>query len=64
MPWLVIAFLLVLWIVGLLTSTSLGGGIHVLLVFAILILLRRVVQGPAVALQKRGDGIHHSRRKP
>ena len=37
--------LLVLWALGLVTSTTLGGLIHVLLVIAIVVLLVRVIQG-------------------
>jgi hypothetical protein len=41
----VIVILLVLWALGMLTSYSLGGFIHVLLVLAIIVLLVRVIQG-------------------
>jgi len=37
--------LLVLWLLGLVTSYTLGGFIHVLLVLAIVSILIRVVQG-------------------
>lgn len=37
--------LLVLWLLGLVTSTTVGGFIHVLLVLAIIIVLIRVIQG-------------------
>jgi hypothetical protein len=37
--------LIVLWLVGLVTSTTMGGFIHVLLVIAIIIILMRVIQG-------------------
>lgn len=37
--------LLVLWLLGLVTSYTLGGFIHVLLVLAIIMVLIRVVQG-------------------
>lgn len=37
--------LVVLWILGLVTSYTLGGFIHVLLVLAIITLLIRVIQG-------------------
>jgi hypothetical protein len=39
------AVLVVLWLLGLLTSTSLGGFIHVLLVIAVIVILLRLVQG-------------------
>ena len=37
--------LLVLWALGLVTSTTVGGFIHVLLVVAIILVLLRVIQG-------------------
>lgn len=37
--------LLVLWVLGLVSSYTLGGFIHVLLVVAIIIVLVRVIQG-------------------
>ncbi len=37
--------LLLLWAVGLLTSVTMGGLVHVLLVAAIVVVLIRVIQG-------------------
>lgn len=37
--------LLVLWVLGLVSSTTIGGFIHVLLVLAIVVVLIRVIQG-------------------
>lgn len=37
--------LLILWLLGLVTATTLGGFIHVLLVVAIVMVLLRVIQG-------------------
>ena len=37
--------LLILWALGLITSYSMGGFIHILLVVAIVIILVRVIQG-------------------
>lgn len=37
--------LLVLWVLGLVSSYTLGGFIHLLLVLAIIVILVRVVQG-------------------
>jgi hypothetical protein len=37
--------LLILWVLGLVTSYTLGGFIHILLVLAIIVILVRVVQG-------------------
>ena len=40
--------LLVLWALGLVTSTTLGGIIHILLVVAIIMILVRLIQGRRV----------------
>ena len=40
--------LLVLWLVGMVSSTTIGGFIHVLLVVAIVIVLLRVISGRRV----------------
>jgi hypothetical protein len=37
--------LIVLWLLGLVSSYTLGGFIHVLLVIAIVVILLRVIQG-------------------
>lgn len=37
--------LLILWLLGLVTATTMGGFIHILLVVAIVIVLLRVIQG-------------------
>ena len=39
------AILIVLWLLGLVTSYTLGGFVHVLLVIAIVIVLIRILQG-------------------
>lgn len=40
--------LVVLWLLGLVTSTTMGGLIHALLVIAIVVILIRVIQGRRV----------------
>jgi len=40
-----IIVLVVLWLLGLVTSYTLGGFIHILLVVAIIIILLRIIQG-------------------
>jgi hypothetical protein len=45
MLWTICLILLVLWALGMITSVSMGGFIHILLVVAIVILLFRVIQG-------------------
>jgi hypothetical protein len=42
------AILIILWVLGLITSFTLGGFIHVLLVIAIIVVLVRVIQGRRV----------------
>jgi Family of unknown function (DUF5670) len=37
--------LLILWLLGLVTSYTIGGFIHILLVLAIIVILIRVIQG-------------------
>lgn len=37
--------LLVLWVLGLVTSTTMGGFIHVLLVIAVVMVLLRLISG-------------------
>jgi hypothetical protein len=45
MLWTIFVILLVLWLLGMVTSTTLGGFIHVLLVIAIVVVIIRVIQG-------------------
>jgi hypothetical protein len=45
MLWTILVILLVLWLLGLVTSYTLGGFIHILLVIAIVVVLIRVIQG-------------------
>ncbi len=40
--------LIILWILGLVSATTLGGFIHVLLVVAVIVILIRVIQGRKV----------------
>jgi hypothetical protein len=40
--------LLILWLLGLVTSVTMGGFIHVLLVIAIVVVLLRVISGRKV----------------
>jgi hypothetical protein len=45
MLWTIFVVLLVLWLLGMATSTTLGGFIHILLLLAIASVLIRLVQG-------------------
>ena len=48
MLWTIFIVLLVLWALGMVTSTTLGGFIHLLLLIAIVVVLIRVIQGRRV----------------
>ena len=48
MLWTIAVLLLVLWALGLVSSYTLGGFIHLLLVAAIVIVLVRLIQGRTV----------------
>jgi hypothetical protein len=41
----IVILLLILWVLGLVTSYTMGGVIHILLVIAIVMVLLRVIQG-------------------
>ena len=45
MLWTIFVILLILWAIGMVTSTTLGGFIHLLLIVAIAVVLIRVIQG-------------------
>lgn len=45
MLWTIFVILLVLWLLGMVSSYTLGGFIHLLLVLAIAVVLIRVIQG-------------------
>jgi len=45
MLWTIAMILVVLWLLGFVTSYTMGGLIHILLVVAIVLVLVRVIQG-------------------
>lgn len=45
MLWTLCAVLIVLWLLGIVTSYTMGGLIHILLVIAVIVVLIRVIQG-------------------
>jgi hypothetical protein len=45
MLWTIFVILLILWALGLMTSHTMGGFIHILLVIAIVVVLIQVIQG-------------------
>jgi len=45
MLWTIALVLLVLWALGLVSSYTMGGFIHILLVVAVVVVLVRIIQG-------------------
>jgi hypothetical protein len=45
MLWTIFVILLVLWLLGLVSSYTLGGYIHLLLILALVVVVIRVIQG-------------------
>jgi uncharacterized protein DUF5670 len=45
MLWTIFVILLVLWLLGMVSSYTLGGFIHILLVIAIAVVLIQIIQG-------------------
>ena len=45
MLWTIFVVLVILWLLGVVTSYTLGGFIHLLLVLAVAVMLIRVIQG-------------------
>ena len=49
MLWTLFVVLVILWLLGVVSSYTLGGYIHILLVIAVVVVLLRVIQGRRVA---------------
>lgn len=45
MLWTICMILIVLWLLGMVTSYTMGGLIHILLVVAVIVVLVRIIQG-------------------
>ena len=45
MLWTIATILLILWLLGMVSSYTLGGFIHILLVLAVIAVLVRIIQG-------------------
>jgi asparagine N-glycosylation enzyme membrane subunit Stt3 len=43
--WTIAIILVILWLLGMVSSYTLGGFVHILLVLAIIVVLIRVIQG-------------------
>jgi asparagine N-glycosylation enzyme membrane subunit Stt3 len=48
MLWTIAVLLLILWLLGMVSSYTLGGFIHILLVLAVIAVLIRIIQGRSV----------------
>lgn len=48
MLWTIVVVLIILWLLGLVSSYTLGGFIHILLVIAIIIVLIRLIKGEKI----------------
>lgn len=45
MLWTIFVILLILWILGIVSSYTLGGYIHILLIIAVVVLIIRIIEG-------------------
>jgi Family of unknown function (DUF5670) len=45
MLWTIAVLLLILWLLGMVSSYTLGGFIHILLILAVVAILIRIIQG-------------------
>jgi hypothetical protein len=45
MLWTIAVILVVLWLLGMVTSYTIGGFVHILLVLAVIMVLIRLIQG-------------------
>lgn len=45
MLWTIVVILLILWVLGLVSSYTMGGLIHILLVVAVIIIVINLIQG-------------------
>ncbi len=48
MLYTIAVILIVLWLLGLVTSTTMGGFIHVLIIIAVIVVLLRIISGRKV----------------
>lgn len=49
MLWAIAAVLIVLWLLGMITSYTIGGFIHILLVIAVIVVLVKIITGRRIA---------------
>jgi len=48
MLWTIAVVLIILWLLGIVTSYTIGGFIHILLVIAIIVILLRLIKGKRI----------------
>jgi hypothetical protein len=48
MLWTIAVILIILWLLGLVSSYTMGGFIHILLIIAVVVILVNVIQGRRV----------------
>ena len=48
MLWTIAVILIILWLLGVVTTYTLGGFIHILLIIAIVVVLIRVIKGQKI----------------
>ena len=51
MLWTIAVILIVLWVLGLVSSYTMGGFIHILLVIAVIVVLVNIIQGRELELR-------------
>ena len=45
MLWTIAVILIILWLLGMVSSYTLGGFVHLLLIIALIVILIRIIQG-------------------
>jgi len=45
MLWTIVALMLIMWLLGVVSSYTMGGFIHILLVIAVIVVLINIIQG-------------------
>ncbi len=45
MLWTIVVLLIIMWLLGMVTSYTMGGLIHILLILAVIAVLVRIIQG-------------------
>lgn len=45
MLWTIAVILIILWVLGLVSSYTMGGFVHILLVIAVIVVILQVIQG-------------------